>query len=372
MGLAQVCSVAEREGHSVRMLDMHNLRLSTATLERELRSQEYQACLMGGFAMQVKDMATVTEAVHRIQPRARVVIGGVGVSDIPEIALRYSKADAVSIGEAELTLPALLKEISSRNLLGDAPGFVYRRGAEIIRRPKGEVPDDLDSLPRPAYHLFDIEYICRHSYNASGPRSIHLMTSRGCPFKCSFCINSVLNDKQFLKKLHGEIEETGPVALRFRSPAAVVDEIQMLRSRYGITDFHFADEEFITHRARLEELCKALEPLGITWSTSGRADWATVNKLGKMKRAGCQYVLFGVESGSQRMLDMMVKNAKIEAVATGLRNARKVGMNFIANFMIGHPGEDRGTVEETVRFCKELRINYLPSYVTLFLIPDVP
>jgi len=85
-----------------------------------------------------------------------------------------------------------------------------------------------------------------------------------------------------------------------------------------------------------------------------------------MKRAGCHYVLFGVESGSQRMLDLMEKNAKLPAVSAGLSAARKVGMNFISNFMIGHPGETAETVRQTVEFCKSHRLLFLPSYVTLF------
>src|SRR5262249_28818338 len=153
---------------------------------------------------------------------------------------------------------------------------------------------------------------------------------------------------------------------RFRSVGSLAREIEHLRSRYGITDFHFADEEFITHRRRLEEVCRAVEPLGITWSTSGRADWATEDKLRRMKKAGCTYVLFGVESGSQTVLDLMEKNAKKPAVSEGLRAARAVGMDFIANFMIGHPSETETTIRETVAFCKEHNLLFLPAYVTLF------
>jgi len=192
------------------------------------------------------------------------------------------------------------------------------------------------------------------------------MTSRGCPFKCNFCINSVLNNRTLLKEIHGEVEEDPSKSQRFRSVGSLVKEIEYLRSRYGITDFHFADEEFITHRRRLEEVCRAVEPLGITWSTSGRADWATEDKLTRMKKAGCAYVLFGVESGSQTLLDLMDKNAKKPAVSQGLTGARRVGMDFIANFMVGHPGETETTIRETVEFCKEHKLVFLPAFVTLF------
>ncbi len=366
LGLGYITAVAEREGHDVTVFDMHNLRLSYGALESALARREYQACFMGGFAMQVKGMAKVTELIKKVQPDCKVILGGVGVSDIPEIALHYTRADAVSNGEAENVLPALLQAIEDRRPHEDNPGFVYRRDEEIIKRARAAAPENLDALPYPAYHLFDVDHISRLSYNGRGARSIHIMTSRGCPFKCNFCINSVLNNRTLLKEIHGEVEEDPSKSQRFRSVGSLVKEIEYLRSRYGITDFHFADEEFITHRRRLEEVCRAVEPLGITWSTSGRADWATEDKLTRMKKAGCTYVLFGVESGSQTLLDLMDKNAKKPAVSQGLTGARRVGMDFIANFMVGHPGETETTIRETVEFCKEHKLVFLPAFVTLF------
>src|SRR5262249_58228297 len=122
---------------------------------------------------------------------------------------------------------------------------------------------------------------------------------RGRHRKSNFCITSRRNNRTPLKESHGAVEEEAANSQRFRSVGSLAREIEHLRSRYGITDFHYADEEFITHRRRLEEVCRAVEPLGITWSTSGRADWATEDKLTRMKKAGCTYVLFAGETGSQ-------------------------------------------------------------------------
>jgi radical SAM superfamily enzyme YgiQ (UPF0313 family) len=367
LGLAGICAVAEREGHEVQVVDMHNLRLRHAELERVLQRTEFQACLMGGFAMQVKEMAVVTRIVKRIQPHCHVILGGVGVSVIPEVVLRYTGADAVSIGEAELTFPPVLRSIVQGRPYEDTTGFVYRDGDRIVLRPKGPSPEDLDAILWPSYHLFDMDRISRHSFNGRNGRSMHIMTSRGCPFKCDFCINSVLNSKKIMLEIHGDLVDDGPIkSQRFRSTEGLVEEIEHLRSTYGINDFCFADEEFITNRRRLEEVCTAIEPLGITWSTSGRADWASEDKLWRMKKAGCQYVVFGVESGSQTMLDLMEKKAKVPSVSAGLRAAQRVGMDFIPNFMIGHPGETETTIAESVDFCREHQLVYLPAYVTLF------
>jgi radical SAM superfamily enzyme YgiQ (UPF0313 family) len=113
-------------------------------------------------------------------------------------------------------------------------------------------------------------------------------------------------------------------------------------------------------------MCAALKKANVTWSTSGRADWASEEKLTAMKEAGCRYVLFGVESGSQKILDLMEKKAKVARAAEGIVNCYKVGMRFWPNMMIGYPGETRETILETVAFCKALKIPFEAVFVTLF------
>lgn len=368
LGLGYIVAIAEQLGHRVRVLDMHNLRLPQSALEIELRRGDFDICLMGGFAMQVAHMRLVTETIRRLSARTKVVLGGVGVSDIPEIILNYTGADAVAIGECEVTLREMFESVEAGSAFEGVPTFVFRSPTgHISKNPKGPLVEDLDTLPLPAYHLFDVEYISQRSYNGEGFRSIHVLSSRGCPFRCSFCINSVLNDSNFLRGLHGEIiGERKAASQRFRSPASVVAELRFLRDTYGITDFHFADEEFITNRARVLELCVAIQSLGVTWSTSGRADWASEEKLSAMRAAGCRYVLLGVETGSQRMLDLMDKSARKDRVADGIRSARSSGMHFIANFMVGHPGETQETIAETIDFCRDLDLTFLPTYTTAF------
>lgn len=367
LGMGYVISAMEKEGHRVKVLDMHNLALPLTVVEQELRRETYDICIMGGFAMQVAGMQAVTKIVRSLSPKTLVIVGGVGVSDIPEIALDYIGADAVATGECEAVLPQLLASVEAGEPFAGVPSFFFKHKGEIIRNPKGPVVEDLDSLAFPAYHHFDIEYIAPRSYNGEGYRSIHVMTSRGCPFRCNFCINSVVNDTSMQKKIYGIVtNERKKSTQRFRSPGNVVQELTFLRQTYGISDFHFADEEFVTHRTRVFEICDALRPLGITWSTSGRADWATPDKLTAMRSAGCRYVLFGVETGSQRLMDDMDKTAKLEKVISGLNAARATGMNFIANFMIGHPEETAETVNETIEFCRKMELAFLPSYVVLF------
>lgn len=367
LGLAMVSAIAEREGHNVRVLDLHNQALPYSALEDELKKRRYELVMAGGFAMQVASMREIVERVRRLSEGTRVLLGGVGVSDIPEIALEYTGADAVCIHEAEMVLPAILRAVHEGRSFDDCFGIVFRAGDKIVRRPGGSQAEKLDELPYPAYHLFDVDGIAPHSYNGWGAKkSIHIQSSRGCPFSCTFCINSLLNDKEYKRLTFGGDLGGNKKPLRHRSAESVVKEIEFIRDRYGITDFHFADEEFISHTDHLLEMCAALKTANVTWSTSGRADWVSEVKLAAMKEAGCRYIIFGIESGSQTIVDLMAKKAKVARVAAGIVACYKVGMRFIPNFMIGYPGETKETVIETVAFCKALKLPFSPAYVTPF------
>jgi anaerobic magnesium-protoporphyrin IX monomethyl ester cyclase len=367
LGLAMVSAVAEREGHDVEVLDLLNQALPYSALDKQLKRRRYGLVMAGGFAMQVASMREIVQRVRRLSPGTKVLLGGVGVSDIPEIALDYTGADAVCTHEAELVLPDILRAVQDGRSFDDCLGIVFRAGDKVVRRPGGSIAEKLEDLPYPAYHLFDIDGIAPHSYNGWGAKkSIHITSSRGCPFRCTFCINSLLNDREYKTASFGGDLGGSKKPLRHRSPESVVKEIEFIKDRYGITDFHFADEEFITHTDHLLKMCAALKKVNVTWSTSGRADWVSEVKLAAMKEAGCRYIIFGIESGSQKIVDLMAKKAKVPRVAEGLVACYKVGMRFIPNFMIGYPGETRETIAESVEFCKALKLPYEPAFVTPF------
>jgi radical SAM superfamily enzyme YgiQ (UPF0313 family) len=367
LGLAMVSAVAEREGHEVRVLDLLNRSLPYSALDEALSETHYPLVMAGGFAMQVHSMREIIRRVRQHSPGTKVLLGGVGVSDIAEIALDYTGADAVCTQEAEAVLPDILRSVEEGRSFENCLGIVYRDGDKNVRRPGGPVPEDLDALPYPAHHLFDIDGIAPKSFNGWGAvKSMHLITSRGCPFRCTFCINSLLNDKDYREQSYGSSTLGSKKPQRFRSPESVRKEINFLRDRYGITDFHFADEEFVTHKEHLFGICAALKEANVTWSTSARADWASEEKLAAMKGSGCRYVLFGIESGSQTILDSMEKKAKVARAAEGIVNCYKVGLRFWPNMMIGYPGETKETILETVSFCKEMKIPFEASFVTMF------
>ena len=364
LGFGYILSIV-RKKHELRLLDMLNGAASWRDLDRELARGDYDVLLMGGFAMQVWAMREVARRARAASSKTKIVIGGVGVSDIPEIALNYTGADAVAMGEAEPAIEPMLDSIEAGAPFEGVPTFAFRHGGAVIKNPKGPLVRNLDEIGMPAYDLFDVEHICQASYNGWGYRSMFLESSRGCPFRCDFCINSVLNDKAMQTMIFGGATERNS-SLRLQSVDSLAAEVRFLKDRYGINDVVFTDEEFMTQKQRVFEVSEAMKPLGVTWLTSGRADWATRDKLQSMKEGGCRGIVFGVETGSQTMMNLMVKSAKKDRVINGLNSAREVGISFLANFMIGHPGETAETIEESVEFCRDMDLVYLPSYTTLF------
>jgi anaerobic magnesium-protoporphyrin IX monomethyl ester cyclase len=337
LGFALVLAQTRRR-HEVTLLDLLNNSAGWRDVDRALASADYDACLVSGFAMQVAGMREVVQRVRASSPCTRVVIGGAGVSDIPGVALQYTGADAVALGESETTALPMLASLEEGAPFDSVAGYAFRRGDAVVQNPKAPLVRDLDSLGLPAYDLFDVEAISRRSYNGWGYRSMFMESSRGCPFRCDFCINSVLNDPKLQSEIYPGATERNST-LRLRSVASLTAEIRHLRDRWGINDIVFSDEEFMTQKQRVFEVSNALKPLGI---------------------------IFGVETGSQTMMDLMVKTAKKERVVAGLNAAREVGLSFLANFMVGHPGETAATIQESVDFCRDMGLVYLPSYTTLF------
>jgi radical SAM superfamily enzyme YgiQ (UPF0313 family) len=176
-----------------------------------------------------------------------------------------------------------------------------------------------------------------------------MICSRGCPFRCSYCINSGRS-----------------IGIRYRSPESIVNEIRFLKNAYNIDDFSFGDEIFTVNRRKAIEICEAIAAENVTWVTSCRADGIDETLLRMMKNAGCRMVLIGFESGSKKILRSMNKHSSPEDYHEAVKILRKSGVKFYGNFMIGMPEETRETVEETEKFCVENKLIFGGSYVTPF------
>lgn len=249
----------------------------------------------------------------------------------------------IDFGVAEhayYTVPALLKELErGGNNFDTVPGLVYKNSGEIIVTPHPE-KIDFDKFPNPARHLLP-----NHLY-AEFPtqrKNFTLMvTSLGCPFKCGFC-------------------ESGGTVYSPRSPQTVIAEIEECYNKYGIREIDIFDYEFTAIRSRVEQICDELikMKLDIEWACRSRIDTIDDGLLEKMKKAGCRRIYFGIESGVQEILDTVNKGITLTQIKEAIHLTKSKGIQTLGFFLIGAPGENKETVRKTVRFAKELDLDYL-------------
>jgi len=220
-------------------------------------------------------------------------------------------------------------------------GLVYKdkSGRVIVNRPRGLI-ENLDSLPFPAWDL-----IPPRAYRivpilepAKAFPVAPIITSRGCPYNCSFCASNVTWGRR----------------IRFRSPQNVLREIELLKNEFGVREIHFADDNFTMDIARAEKICDLLisKKIGLPWQCPNgvRIDRLTLPLLKKMKASGCYAVGLGIESGNQQILDKNHKNLDLKIVPAVLNNLKKVGIESYGFFILGLPGDSPKTMKETIDF----------------------
>jgi radical SAM superfamily enzyme YgiQ (UPF0313 family) len=262
------------------------------------------------------------------------VIGGPHVSFTPKETLQESLwIDIVVRGEGEITI----SEISLGKELKDIDGIAFRENNEIVMTPPRQLIEDLDELPFPSRHLFPIP-----KYQAFGGEC-PLITGRGCPFNCIFCVG------------HKMVGKRG----RFRNPKLVVDEMEKILSQ-GFGQINLVDDLFTLNYQHVYAVCDEIisRRLKFNWSIFSRVDTVDRELLTRMKEAGCFYTLYGVESGNQQILDTAKKKIALQKVREAVKLSQEVGISAFASFIIGLPGETGETLAQTVNFAKELNTPY--------------
>ncbi len=270
---------------------------------------------------------------------AVLIAGGAHATVRAEETLRYGLDIAIE-GEAELAFPRVIDWLQGTAELGEIPGVKYRDAYGRVRSgPPAESISDLDSVPLPltSQDLFDPRW-----YHPAGAEIVPggMLTSRGCPARCTFCANYV----------------TGR-GFRWRSAESVIAELNAYHSRTGATFFPFWDDALTANRRRLFDLCEAMErgiDFDLRWSAITRASMVTPDLLEAMKRAGCISVNFGVESGDNEILRAIKKGITTDHVIRALEMAKEQGFLTACNFMLGFPQETPAALERTLGFMEEI------------------
>jgi len=274
----------------------------------------------------------------KISPNVKIVFGGIHPTVLPEEVLQTKLVDIVVRGEGEFTFLEIIEALENgkpiRGILGAS--FVADDGS-IVHNPNRELIKDLDILPFPARHLV----INSKGTNNSSDR---IMTSRGCPFGCTFCDSNQIWGRK----------------ARFRSVKNITDEIKDIKRKFGITSFCIDDDTFTINPNYVEELCDEFikENLGISWWCETRTENITESLVQKMKKAGCTFVAIGIESGDDNILKKINKQLDKKTVLKSSNLFKKYGILVDAFFMFGFPWENKIELENTIKFMRELNPNY--------------
>jgi len=344
LSIGSLAAYVAREGHEPLVLDF---QVPWQRARWRERLADFAPRVVGLTAMTptIGAAARIAAECRRVLPDATMVLGGYHVSFLGELTLRqYPVFDLGVVGEGERTLTELLGAIEGGGSLEAVPGLLLRRGDEVLYTGQRERIRDLDSLPWPHDH-YDLDYYLWYGgYSERWTfKCASAIVSRGCPFRCRFCASQRFWRKRFL----------------LCSPERVVEEVRYL-ARRGARSIYFRDSTFTANRKWTREFCEAKIKPGVRtrWLCNTRADSIDEELLVLMKRAGLEALYFGVESGSQRILDYYNKATTVEQVRHAFDLCHKHGIATAAFFMIGAPIETRDDIRQSRDLARELRATY--------------
>jgi anaerobic magnesium-protoporphyrin IX monomethyl ester cyclase len=351
LGLGYIATYLKRESISVDLVDCTFLNQKEA-VERVRRSKPKIIGIQSMFSLKSKAM----EFASLFRDDCELLVaGGPQPTSDPEEFLRHF--DVAVIGEGEQTMLELVTEAEGSLNLSKVEGIAYKQSIDGKTRftPPRRFIQNLDNIPFPSRELFDNEAYKRYYSKNFGYTTTSVMTSRGCPFQCGFCSRPVFGNE-----------------FRSRSASNIVDEMEHVAA-LGYGRAWFADDCFTLGRKRLLRICEEIieRRVKVGWECLSRVDTMDNEVAGKMRKAGCVRVFFGIESGNNRILAMMKKNATVEQAKKAVEVTKLSEIQVGAFFIVGYPGEDSATLLDTVNFASKLPLDYL-SFTMPYPIPGTP
>ena len=309
-----------------------------------------------GFSVLTSTLKTaikISEEIKKLNKDTIIIFGGVLATIIADkIMNKYNIVDFCVRGEGEYTLINLLECIKSNNNPKNYRGITYRENGIVKSTPNAPLIDNLDELPIPDRSLIFKSY----KYQLSGLVT-PMVTSRGCPFNCSFCSAGALYNR----------------TIRFRSIENIIEELSLLKNQ-GFKDIQITDDCFVLKKSRVIKICDAIkkEKLDINWHANGRTDTGSVDTFRNMVQAGCKTISFGFESGVQRILDYYNKKIDVKSSFDTVKAAKKARFETIfGGFIIGAPTETIQEILTTIKFAYKLDVN-LFQFQLLSIDPGTP
>ncbi|MCX6796610.1 MAG: radical SAM protein, partial [Candidatus Falkowbacteria bacterium] len=359
LGVLYLATILYEHGHDANVLDADRLELTWDQLIERLKNEKPDVIGLSSTTLSMPVLNKTAEICKQTLPNAWVLVGGFGPTLEPDKTLADSKfIDIVCMGECEITIVDLIKCLENKDDLKSVRGIVFRDAEnKIVKNEPGEIVQDLDTLPMPDYKLLEPSF--SHYDGVHGefegilmPNAV-MMGSRGCPHRCIFCCNA--------QKIP-----------RFRSPRKIVDEIEFYKKEFKVKSVQLYDNEFIgmtmAQNKWIMEICDEIIKRGLNdlgYICQGRCSkFVTTEVLEKMYQAGFRWIWWGVEAGSQRILDRIQKDLRIEDVKHVFAITKKIGIKSSMFIMVGLPDETEEDIRLSSKLIKEVKPDKLRIHIT--------
>jgi anaerobic magnesium-protoporphyrin IX monomethyl ester cyclase len=346
LGIETLAPAVRQHGHQVRMFDTCHPRMKQEDIV--LAVEEERPDLIALSFLSTTSYPATRAMAGRLKasaPRTPIILGGVfATMNGRQILEDCDAADCVGRGEGEELLPDYLDNLETP---GRVAGLVWRSGSQVVENPPRPILKDLDRFPYPARESLPIDYIESMPLDVPAVLSLDrfctMQTSRGCPYACVYCDIPALADGKW----------------RHRSAEHVLGEMQQLHDR-GYRSIYLTDDHFLLKRKRINEICQGIidRKLAFRWGCEGRVDSVAVDQFAIMARANCGFLAFGVEAGTQKVLDRLKKTQTLVQIENAVRQAKVHGIATAHGFfLVGSPDETAQDILESFRFAARLELD---------------
>ncbi|MBI4162662.1 MAG: cobalamin B12-binding domain-containing protein [Candidatus Aenigmarchaeota archaeon] len=332
LGLCYMAAVLERAGHEVRIMDCPVNNYVAGEILTEIESFKPELVGIAAITSLASVTIELTDLIKRQYPEVTVLLGGPHATITADELAEKTAADIIVREEADNVITDIVDDLEK-----------YKQ-IKVVEAGKVK---DLDSLPFPARHLLGNlnKYSSLPNTYKKDPHCFQMVTSRGCPFTCTFCFDA----KGFFRQ---------------RSVKNVMEEIRSLKGKYNIKEIAFWDDILTLNKKWVYDFCAEMGKENIVWSCYTRLDLIDENLLKAMKNAGCWNIFFGIESGAQELLDNITKKMTVEQMRNAVKIVKKAGIEIRGSFMLGLPGETPELARQTIKFAIDLDPDYAQFSLT--------
>jgi len=359
LGIAMLASVLEQNKFEARILDAFALGLNKEQIIEHVKNINPKIIGISSVTANYGQAMDIINLIKKENPEIIIIYGGPHVTIMPESVLKSKNVDYAVIGEGEKTIVDLLEFIiNKKDSKSEIKGVVYKdKDGKIIFNEKADFIRDINELPMPAYHLLPMDNYRSYGWLDLGRKFCSMVTSRGCPFKCTYCTSSSIFGYRW----------------RHRSAEKVFEEILLLYNKYHIRHIYFQDDEFTVNHQRVIDICNMIleNKLDLVWECLTRVSHVDEPLLKKMAQAGCKSILYGVECGYQKGIDNIEKKITLDQSKEAVRLSKKYGISPKVTFMMGFPWEGKKEIKQTIKFAKKLNAD-LTFFNTLNPYPGTP